>query len=226
MTYWVAGAAVVGAIGGALIGSNSSKASANSQARAAGDANQLQQYMYDTTRADNAPLLASRNTALTGLNGLMANPNSITGRPDYQFGLSQGTTALDRSAASKGGLYSGAQLKALTQFGQDYGNNQLNQEYNRLANIAGLGQVGANNNMTAGMNYANQAGNNLMGAANARAGSSLYAANGWQNALNGGAAAFGRVNWGSPGGSSPGSWANVDGTNWANGVDYSNYYGG
>lgn len=60
--------------------------------------------------------------------------------PGYQFRMDQGIKALDRSAASKGMLMSGAQAKGIN----DYGQNQASQEYgnyfNRLASLAGAGQ--------------------------------------------------------------------------------------
>jgi hypothetical protein len=45
---------------------------------------------------------------------------SLTTEPGYQFGLNQGMNALQSSQAAKGGLYSGAALKAANQYAQDY----------------------------------------------------------------------------------------------------------
>ena len=63
---------------GAIKGNQSAQEAANAQRYAADQSNQTQRYIYDTSRADNAPMLSARNNALTGLNGLMANPGSIT----------------------------------------------------------------------------------------------------------------------------------------------------
>lgn len=123
-----------------------------------------------------------------------------------QFGLDQGTQGYERQAAAGGSQLSGATLKALTRFGNDYGStkaqgayerfgtNQATQ-YNRLSGLAGTGQQQVNQIGAAGQNFANQVGqnaiytggrmaDNLIGAGNARAAS--YGAQGqaWGNAFN------------------------------------------
>jgi len=115
--------------------------------------------------------------------------------PGYQFRLSEGAKALERSAAARGMSASGAQLKALTQYNQgfasnEYGNayNRYNNDqttlYNRLAGISGTGQQSANALNQAGSNYAANFGNNTMGAANAYGASQMAGANAWSGALN------------------------------------------
>jgi hypothetical protein len=157
---------------------------ARSQADAAAASTKLQRDQFDQTRADNAPLLGARNDALSQIQNLLKNPNGITNDPGYQFGVDQGTRALNSGAASRGMTYSGAAGKALTRFGNDYAGTKLDASYNRLSNLAGMGQVGANNNQQAGMNYANNAGNNMIGAANAGGAAAMSGARGWGNALN------------------------------------------
>lgn len=163
----------------------------------------IQKQMYDQTRTDQTPWRQTGINALAGLNAGMVPGGSLmapyqdqkkfaltdfTADPGYNFRLSQGVNALDKSAASKGMLFSGAQGKALTRYGQDVGSseyanaydryqneyqnafnryqtNQTNQ-YNRLASLAGVGQTANNALQSAGTNYANAAGNNAMTAAN------------------------------------------------------------
>lgn len=177
-------AAGAGAIGSALIGANSSRSAASQQSDSAAQANQLQRDQFAQTRSDNAPLLASRNDALSQIANLLKNPSGITSDPGYQFGLDQGTRALNAGAASRGMTYSGAAGKELTRYGQDYAGTKLDASYNRLSNLAGLGQVGANNNMQAGANYANNAGANMIGVGNAQAAAGMNQANLYGNALN------------------------------------------
>jgi len=106
--------------------------------------------------------------------------------PGYDFRLQQGTNTLQNSLAARGGLFSGAAGKALTQYGQDYGSNEYQNAYsrftgdqtnmyNRAANMAGMGQT-AN---------ANAADYNMQGA-NARAAGYQGMASGFGNALGGG----------------------------------------
>lgn len=59
--------------------------------------------------------------------------------PGYQFQLDQGIGAIDKSAAARGNLNSGATLKALQQYGQ----GMADQSYgNYLQRLMGLGQQG------------------------------------------------------------------------------------
>lgn len=104
--------------------------------------------------------------------------------PGYQFGLDTGRLQLESSAAARGGLYSGAALKALQQYGNDYADQQGYTPYmNRLASLAGMGQTANAQNAQMGMNYANQAGANLVNAGNARASGLQNSANAWSNGI-------------------------------------------
>jgi hypothetical protein len=65
--------------------------------------------------------------------------------PGYQFGLDEGAKTVQASAAARGGLNSGATLKALTKFGNDYADQQGYTPYmNRLASLANMSQVSTN----------------------------------------------------------------------------------
>ena len=169
--------------------------SARLQADTANRATELQNEQYQQARADNAPLLGARNDALSQIQNLLKNPQGITNDPGYQFGMDQGTRAINSGAAARGMTYSGAAGKALTRFGNDYAGTKLDASYNRLSNLAGMGQVGANNNQQAGMNYANNAGNNMLGAANAGGAAAMSGARGWGNALNSVSAYGDRNGW-------------------------------
>jgi hypothetical protein len=139
--------------------------------------------MYDTTRSDNLPALTARNAGLTGYQNLLANPNSVASDPGYQFGLNQGVQALDRSAAARGNLYSGQQIKAQQRYGQDYAGTKYDAALNRQGNLAGLGQVGSGTIANAGQNYASQAGQNMLGQGNAQGSAYVGSANAWNGAI-------------------------------------------
>lgn len=73
-------------------------------------------------------------------------PGDLTKDPGYQFNLDQGTKAIDRSAAARGSLFSGATAKELQQFGQGLADNTYNKAYerwasenNQLQNLSGQG---------------------------------------------------------------------------------------
>lgn len=117
-------------------------------------------------------------------------PTNVTEQndPGFQFREQQGDTALQNSAAARGGLLTGGTAKALTDFAQndasnEYANvynralnnyntnyntftNDQTNEFNRLADLSGEGQVSANQLSTAGLNTANQVGSTLLTAGN------------------------------------------------------------
>lgn len=160
-------------VAGQLLGTGlqmnaASKARDDMQA-ATNASNNLQKYMYDTTRADNMPALQARNNALTQVQSLLRDPSSITKAPDYQFGLDQGTKALQNSATGRGMTYSGQQAKALQRYGNDYAGSKLTESANRLLALASGGQAGASQIGGAGANYAGNVGNALMSQGDANA---------------------------------------------------------
>lgn len=74
--------------------------------------------------------------------------------PGYGFRLSEGMKALERSAAARGGLLSGAQMKGVQRFGQDLASQEYQNAFNRyqaerearlkpLQSLAGVGQTTA-----------------------------------------------------------------------------------
>ena len=118
--------------------------------------------MNAQNRADNAPLLEMRNSVLPQINALISNPSSITQDPGYQFGLNEGNRQISNRQAASGNYYSGGALREAQRFGQDYASSRLDQSLNRLMGVAGLGQVGGNNQQQANTNFGNMAGNALM----------------------------------------------------------------
>ena len=74
--------------------------------------------------------------------------------PGYQFQFDEGTKALERSAAARSGLLSGAQSKAMTRFGQGLASTYFQSFMDRLAGITGQGAsvsgAGANAAMQSG----------------------------------------------------------------------------
>jgi hypothetical protein len=110
-----------------------------------------------------------------------------------QFGLDQGTQGINNRAVAQGGYDSGATLKALTRFGNDYGSTKANESYNRytqdqtniynkLAGISGTGQVAAGQVQAAGTNAANNISDLYTQGGNARAAGIVGGANAWGGA--------------------------------------------
>lgn len=155
---------------------------ANTSAQASNYAADIQKQMYNQTRTDQTPWrnagvnALGQLTAGTQQGGSLIRPFSMADYqqdPGYSFRLSEGIKALNNQAAARGGLLSGAQLKAAQQYGQDYASNEYQNAYNRynnnqttqfnrLASMAGLGQNANSATQQAGQNYANNTGNILM----------------------------------------------------------------
>lgn len=137
--------------------------------------------------------------------------------PGYAFRINEGYKGLNRSAAAAGGLQSGAALKAATRYGQEmgsqeYGNayNRFNAnqttQYNRLSNLAGMGQTAnqANQsagqsyaNNSAGQNYANQVGNYAMTNGANQGNAALSAGDARASGYSGIGNSLSRINFGS-----------------------------
>lgn len=124
-----------------------------------------------------------------------------------QFGLNEGVKGINRQAAAGGNFLSGATLKALTRFGNDYGSTKANEAYNRytndqtntynkLAGISGTGQTAANQIATQGISTGNNIAGNQLAAGNARASGYINQGSAMQGMLGG---IYGAYRRGSPG---------------------------
>jgi len=118
------------------------------------------------------------------------NPGGVEGGynfmtdPGYGFRRDEGARVVERSAAARGGLLSGGTAKALTRYGQGFASNEFGNVYNRIANIAGLGQVGATQSGNAALYGGARMGNAASEGANATAYGEINAGNAWANAGN------------------------------------------
>jgi hypothetical protein len=59
--------------------------------------------------------------------------------PGYQAQFNAGVNALDRSATARGGLYSGAAMKGLQEYGQQFQRQAFNDRINQLQGFSGQG---------------------------------------------------------------------------------------
>jgi hypothetical protein len=149
--------------------------------------------------------------------------------PGYAFRMSEGLKALDRTAAARGGMISGAAQKAAARYGQDMASNEYQNAFNRYnqnrsqryqmltgQQTAGANATNAQNQSSA--NYASAAGNALQNAGNARASGYMGQANAWGGALNSLSNAglqYGMSKMG--GGTAPGSFVDYSGAGYGPG---------
>lgn len=122
--------------------------------------------------------------------------------PGYAFRMQEGLKALDRQAAARGGLISGAALKGAQRYGQEAASQEYMNAFNRyqtnranqlqpLQSLMGTSQTAANTLGTAAGNYAQGAGEAYMGAGNARGSGYMGRGNALTGALNQGLNMYG-----------------------------------
>jgi hypothetical protein len=115
--------------------------------------------------------------------------------PGYAFRMSEGMKALDRSAAARGGLISGAALKGASRFGQDLASSEYTNAFNRyqteraarlnpLQSIMGAGQSSANTLTNAAGNMGQGVAQAAIAGGNAQASQYMNTGNVLTNALN------------------------------------------
>lgn len=123
--------------------------------------------------------------------------NDVVYNNGLQFGLDQGTNAINRLSSANGGIDSGATLKALTRYANDYGTtkssgafdrfntNKLN-NYNMLAGQSGQGLSATNNLANINSNLLTGQTNNTLNNANNQGQYGIMGAQSINNAVQGG----------------------------------------
>lgn len=159
---------------GSLVNMWAQKKAAGVQARAMASAGDLQMQQYQQTRADLAPWRETGGDALNALRALYLGEegpdySEFFKSPGYDFRFGEGVRAIDRSAAARGRLMSGATGRELTRYGQGVASSEFNTYANRLAALAGLGQTSAAQTGQLGAQAAGIAGGHIANAGTARA---------------------------------------------------------
>jgi hypothetical protein len=208
-------------IGSAILGASASNRASKSQAGAADRAATLQKDVADQRvelerEQFNRQLELQAPFREAGLNALnklapLASEYTPFGMsqfqqdPGYAFRLSEGMKTLERGAAARGGLLSGATMKGLQRYGQDMASQEYQNAFNRygiererrlnpLQSLAGVGQTSAQQvgaagqSMTSGIGnalnaYGQGAGEAMGAAAQARASGYVGGANSLTGAL-------------------------------------------
>jgi hypothetical protein len=201
----ILGAGLLGAgasIWGANKAADAQKESANQAAAAQQQAMEYQKANYEKTSGNLNPFIQSgqgANNLLSsfyGLNG--SNPAlgesalaAFAKSPDYQFAMKEGIGALDNSAASKGSLMSGNQMRAVTEYGSGLATQNLSNYLTRLSGMSGqgiqaggmLGQIGTGAGNSVGASATNL-GNSYMASGTAEASGILGSVKGFNSGLN------------------------------------------
>lgn len=199
------GATVVSA-GTSLYGASQARGAAGQQADAANRATDAQRAMFERQVELQEPF---REAGLKGQNRLLellglsedkAAPgfgkyataefgaDKFKTDPSYAFRMSEGMKALERSAASRGGLLSGATMKGIQRYGQDLASTEYQNAFNRFQAeragtlnpfqaLSGTAQTSANVLGQQAGAYGNAMASNIIGAGNAQAAGQIGAAN-------------------------------------------------
>lgn len=120
----------------------------------------------------------SQIMALLGLSGTEASKTALsnfTTSPGYEFRVGEGVKALDRSANARGSLYSGAQGKALIDYGQEMGSQEFGNYFDRLTGVASTGYRAAADKSTTISNILGSKANAMLGTGSAKASTRLGA---------------------------------------------------
>jgi hypothetical protein len=123
------------------------------------------------------------NPTGTGTTGSNAYGGFFTS-PGYQFRMDQGLQAIDRGAAARGILGSGATVKAEQRYGEGLAASEYDSYTARLAQLAGLGQSATAGTAAAGANASNNISQALINSGNAQASSYTNTASSINSGLN------------------------------------------
>ena len=118
----------------------------------------------------------STGTGAPDMSGFFASPG-------YQFRRDEGMRGVERTAAARGGAFSGNALRALTDFNSNLASNEFCNWFNQLGTLAGIGQTATNQTAAYGADAASQAGRNALFAGDARASGIVGSGNAWGNTL-------------------------------------------
>lgn len=213
-----------------VLGASAAKSAAHTQADAANRATDTQLQMFNTINSQQTPWRQAGENALGGISSMWPQfLHSFNGKdlksnlaPNYQWQLGQGLGALKNAANVQTGLLSGNTLRAVNDYAQNFAGNAYQQAFNnynaqqtnifnRLSNVAGLGQTANQTTAQAGTAAAGNAGNAMMAAGAANASGIVGSTNAMTGALNNAASWYSLpkiAGWGQTGGGTPSEpWA-------------------
>jgi hypothetical protein len=204
------GTAILGAAaltaGAGIYGASQARGAASSQQAAAQQASDVQRDIFERQVELQTPFreagLAGQNRLLEllGIGGTAGAPgygkyataefgvDKFKADPSYAFRMSEGMKALERSAAARGGLLSGATMKGIQRYGQDLASTEYQNAFNRYQAeragtlnpyqaLAGTAQSSANVLGQQAGALGQSLGSNIIGAGNAQAAGQIGAAN-------------------------------------------------
>jgi len=173
------GAAIIGgSIISSLVGANAADTAANTQERGTTAAIEEQRRQFDVTQGNLQPSLEAGNLAreqqqaLLGLSGTEAQQAAFSGlenSPGQQFLRDRAQKNLVRNASAIGGLGGGNVRSALVQQGVGFAQQDLQNQFGRLGQLAEQGQAAGTALGQFGQQTAGNIGDAMISGGNARA---------------------------------------------------------
>jgi hypothetical protein len=201
-------------IASAVIGAGGAIVASNKQSSAANKATDLQGQIYQQNQANLHPYMDAGTPALSRLGDLLGTSGNTGASgygsltqpftmqdylnnqdPSYQFTQQQGQQALMNSAGAQNGVLSGSAMKDLLNYSQGLAGQQYQAAYNRwttnqgntfqrLAQVAGLGESAAAGAGNMGVQSGANMANTITGAGNAAASGIVGASNAFSSGAN------------------------------------------
>lgn len=148
MTFWVAGAVVAGNVVSSVKTARARRTAAQDRLRAIQEAKDITKQQYDVSKGYIEPYYnvgtasSNRLGEMLGVTGDTSAPGygslmkpfaafEYSADPGYAFRLAEGTKALERSAAARGGLLSGGALRETQRYGQGLASQEYQNAYSR-----------------------------------------------------------------------------------------------
>jgi len=191
MTWVAVGTAAVG-VATSAYQSKQAKKAAKSQGQAQDAALAEQEQARLAQQQNIQPYLTQGTNALSRLDSLMANPSSFASDPAYQFIQDQSLQALDRSAAARGRFLSPGTDSDRIKLASGLASQEYGNQFNRLYNLASLGQNAAVGAGSAAQGSADRIGSLYQGQGQIGADAAINQANIYGNTLNTLGQAFGQ----------------------------------
>lgn len=134
------------------------KAAGEKSAQASRESLEFQKQMYARQTAEQEPFIAAGREGLAGAQRLATDPNAYKESPFAHWSAQKGQQAGIAASQASGGL-SGGSLAALSREAQGQAGAGFQDQYNRFAKLAGLGESATSASGAAGSTFAANAGN-------------------------------------------------------------------
>lgn len=171
-------------LGFEVFGSNAAKDAAQTQQNAANEGIKIQREIQENVRGDLQPFREAGTQATNQLLNLINNPQNITDNDTFKTLMGEATRNITARNAARGKLNSGDTLTDLTNASFGIGNSVIGDQFNRLYNVAAMGQNAAAQTGTAAQNTGNAISNLLAQGANAKSAGLMAPSIANQNLLN------------------------------------------